>query len=68
MTRNIKKKKMMKGFLDKRDNFLSQEIEVINDNLDTNIDVKIDELNDRVNNEIINTSKIGIDNDTSHIE
>jgi len=68
MTRNIKKKKMMKGFLNKSDNFLSQEIEVVNDNLDTNIDLKIDELNERVNNDIINTSQMGIDNDSSHIE
>lgn len=66
MTRNNKKKKMMKGFLNQRDNFLSQEIEVVKDNLDTTIDSKIDELNDRVNNDIMKNAKL--DNDCSNAE
>lgn len=66
MTRNNKKKKMMKGFLNQRDNFLSQEIEVVKDNLDTTLDSKIDELNDRVNNDIMKNAKL--DNDSSNIE
>lgn len=66
MTRNNKKKKMMKGFLNQRDNFLSQEIEVVKDNLDTTLDSKIDELNDRVNNDIMKNAKL--DNDSSNAE
>jgi len=67
MTRHLKKKNMMKGFLDKKDNFFSQEIEVVRHNLDTNIDTKIDQLNERVNKDIINNSKI-IENDASNTE
>lgn len=58
---------MMKGFLDKKDSFFSQEIEVVRHNLDTNIDTKIDQLNERVNKDIINNSKI-IENDASNTE
>jgi len=58
---------MMKGFLDKKDNFFSQEIEVVRHNLDTNIDTKIDQLNERVNKDIINNSKV-IENDASNTE
>lgn len=57
----------MKGFLDKKDNFFSQEIEVVRHNLDTNIDTKIDQLNERVNKDIINNSKV-IENDASNTE
>lgn len=57
----------MKGFLDKKDNFFSQEIEVVRHNLDTNIDTKIDQLNERVNKDIINNSKV-IENDASNAE
>lgn len=57
----------MKGFLDKKDSFFSQEIEVVRHNLDTNIDTKIDQLNERVNKDIINNSKI-IENDASNTE
>jgi len=67
MTRHLKKKNMMKGFLDKKDNFFSQEIEVVRHNLDTNIDTKIDQLNERVNKDIINNSKV-IENDASNAE
>jgi len=67
MTRHLKKKNMMKGFLDKKDNFFSQEIEVVRHNLDTNIDTKIDQLNERVNKDIINNSKV-IENDASNTE
>jgi len=56
----------MKGFLNQKDNFLSQEIVVVKDNLDTTIDSKIDELNDRVNNDIMFKAKI--DNDSSNAE